>query len=295
MNQRRRCTATRRLLAALLLLTVGWAQAQSAGQVINVSGPLFAVKADGARRVLAVGSSVDPGDTLITEEKTYARVKFTDQGEVTLRPGTQLKVEAYAFTQEAPKQDNVAFSLFKGALRSVTGLIGKRGNQDAYKMQTTTATIGIRGTQFVAELVPDPAGDVALYGSERLLALQAAGSPPLALAGTTLSDAPGGLLPARSEATDPLQLAQAVPEGAKRSAPCKPGEVCDPLRPPGLYVQVIDGLIQLSNRGGIQQFAAGQFGFTASLLQPPVIVPTNPGIRFNPPPAFSSSSSSSGA
>jgi hypothetical protein len=30
----------------------------------------------------------------------------------------------------------------------VTGLVGKRGNRDAYKLTTTTATIGIRGTQF---------------------------------------------------------------------------------------------------------------------------------------------------
>jgi hypothetical protein len=29
-----------------------------------------------------------------------------------------------------------------------------------------------------------------------------------------------------------------------------------------LYVQVIDGLILLSNQGGTQQFSAGQFGFT---------------------------------
>jgi hypothetical protein len=58
---------------------------------------------------------------------------------------------------------------------------------------------------------------------------------------------------------------------------------------PGLYVHVIDGLIQLSNRGGVQQFAAGQFGFTGSIVQPLVIVPQNPGIQFKPPPAFSSS------
>lgn len=64
---------------------------------------------------------------------------------------------------------------------------------------------------------------------------------------------------------------------------------------PGLYVHVIDGLIQLSNRGGVQQFAAGQFGYTASITQPPVIVPRNPGIQFTPPPTFSSSSAPAGS
>lgn len=38
-------------------------------------------------------------------------------------------------------------NLVKGGLRSVTGLIGKRGNQDSYKIQTSTAAIGIRGSE----------------------------------------------------------------------------------------------------------------------------------------------------
>jgi hypothetical protein len=57
--------------------------------------------------------------------------------------------------------------------------------------------------------------------------------------------------------------------------------------PPGLYVQVIDGLIHVSNPAGAQNFAAGQFGFT-SFNQPPVILPKNPGLIFTPPPTFSS-------
>jgi hypothetical protein len=64
----------------------------------------------------------------------------------------------------------------------------------------------------------------------------------------------------------------------------------DPALPPGLYVQVVDGLINLSNKPGGSQFSSGQFGFTGSVVQPPVIVPSNPGIQFTPPPAFSSPS-----
>jgi hypothetical protein len=59
-------------------------------------------------------------------------------------------------------------------------------------------------------------------------------------------------------------------------------------------VQVLDGLIQVSNRGGALNFAAGQFGYTPSLNVPPVIVPKNPGIQFTPPPAFSSSTGPQG-
>jgi hypothetical protein len=62
-------------------------------------------------------------------------------------------------------------------------------------------------------------------------------------------------------------------------------------RAPGLYVQVIDGLVHLSNNSGAANFAAGQFGYVPSVQMPPVILPQNPGLQFSPPPAFNSSSS----
>jgi hypothetical protein len=58
---------------------------------------------------------------------------------------------------------------------------------------------------------------------------------------------------------------------------------------PGLYVQVIDGLIRLTNPAGTANYAAGQFGYTPSFTQPPVTIPSNPGLQFKPPPAFNSS------
>ncbi|WP_178075114.1 hypothetical protein [Paenibacillus albus] len=58
---------------------------------------------------------------------------------------------------------------------------------------------------------------------------------------------------------------------------------------PGLYVNVIDGMIVVSNKGGATNFSAGQFGLTPTPTQPPVVVPANPGITFTPPPAFNSS------
>ena len=55
---------------------------------------------------------------------------------------------------------------------------------------------------------------------------------------------------------------------------------------PGLYVQVLDGMIHISDDSSAQNFSAGQFGYTSSFQPPPVILPTNSGIQFTPPPAF---------
>ncbi len=263
------------LLGICWLFACSIAQAaQVAGTVVNLSGPLLAKKADGTVKILSVKSEVEQGDTLVSEKGTYARIKFVDNSEITLRPNTLFKIENFSYDEAKPEADNAFFSLLKGGLRSITGALGKR-NREKVGINTPTATIGIRGTTFIVQYIDSDTTDVGqVFPAFLPLAAVDAG---LLAASDVRSDAPTGILPAATELRlPPLQLAQ--------SAPGQGGGLA-----PGLYVHVIDGLIQLSNRGGVQQFAAGQFGFTGSVVQPPVIVPNNPGIQFNPPPAFQSS------
>lgn len=156
------------LVFALLLIggnavaqTAGTVPAPSsvAGVVTHLSGLLTAKSSAGASRILAIKSEVMQGDTLITERDTYARVKFSDEGELVLRPGSQLVVASYAYDAIAPANDSVVLSLLKGGLRAVTGLVGKR-NHDAVTINTPTATIGIRGTHFGALFCQNDCGGV---------------------------------------------------------------------------------------------------------------------------------------
>jgi FecR-like protein len=144
-----------RALAAFALLAPLFAFAQ--GTVQYLSGTLSAQRPDGSVRVLAERSSVSVGDVLTTQRDSYAQLRFSDGGQVTLRPETQVKVEAYAYEEGRPERDSFAMQLFKGGLRSLTGLIGKRtSNRNAYRMVTSTATIGIRGTDYTAIDIPAP-------------------------------------------------------------------------------------------------------------------------------------------
>lgn len=68
-----------------------------------------------------------------------------------------------------------------------------------------------------------------------------------------------------------------------------------PTLPPGLHLQVADGAIIVTNGGGSQGFQAGQFGYVPSMAQPPIIVPSNPGISFVPPPSFNTGGSNGGS
>ena len=138
------------LLLSGLLLWATTALAAPVATVTNLSGPLAVRTATGAIKALGVGSRLDEGDTVVTERRTYARLKFTDGSEVTLKPNSQFRIDRYAFDQAKPREDAGTFSLIRGGLRTITGKIGKRGNKDSYRMQTPTATIGIRGTIYDA-------------------------------------------------------------------------------------------------------------------------------------------------
>ena len=259
-NLLQKCTAIKALLFALLLGAGGaaWA-AQVAGMVTHLSGPLLAKKADGSVKVLALRSEIESGDTLVSEKNTYAQIKFVDNSEITLRPGTTFKVENFSYDENKPEADNASYSLVKGGLRSITGLMGKR-NKEKFSLKTPTATIGIRGTTFVAQYVPPP--------------------PP---AGIRLEYNTSALPPSNPAEKTPIGAGGKLPHGAD-------GPAAPPPLAPGLHLQVTDGAIIVTNNGGALGFQAGQFGYVPNVNQPPVIVPSNPGIQFVPPPSFDAGS-----
>ena len=123
-----------------------------AGKVGYMSGILVVQRMDGTVKVVGPKSEVYAGDMLITAKDSYAQVEMQDGTKVTLRPNSNLRIEAFQFRKESPQADNVVLRLLKGGLRTVTGLIGKRGNDRAYELHAATATIGIRGTDFSARL-----------------------------------------------------------------------------------------------------------------------------------------------
>ena len=261
-NQLQKCTATKGmagawsalLFAALLLFgNAAWA-VQVAGRVERLSGPLMAKKLDGSVKVLGLKSEIESGDTLVSEKNTYAQIRFIDNSEITLRPGTTFKVENFAYEEGKPDADQASFNLVKGGLRSITGLMGKR-NKEKFSLKTPNATIGIRGTIFIVQYVSsmDAQESLAPYPGK-----VARGADGPAAAGSQ----------------------QKLPQPGTPPAA--------PALPPGLHVSVSDGAIIVTNNGGSLGFSAGQFGFVPNVNQPPVIVPHNPGLQFVPPPSFGS-------
>lgn len=120
---------------------------QAAGRVSYLSGTMYVQTSDNKTRILARDSAVYSGDVISTEKATVARIEFGDGSTLALRPRSQIRIDGYAFDEAKPDNDSLLYSLVKGGLRAVTGLIGKR-NRQGYRASTVTATIGIRGTRF---------------------------------------------------------------------------------------------------------------------------------------------------
>ena len=103
---------------------------------------------------------------------------------------------------------------------------------------------------------------------------------------TIIGNQPGSCTPTKTA------LGLSADCGTGITPPCSPTRSVQPDLTvkagdvPGLYVQVIDGLIRVTNGGGSQVFTPGQFGYTPNFTQPPIILPSNPGMTFSPPPGF---------
>ena len=267
----KKCIATKVCLLAMLMAGAP-VLADPIGSVTALTGSLLVKRADGTIAILAANSPLQAGDTLASRKDTYARLDLADHSSVTLGSDTELIMERYSF-DEARSQNNIAvLNLTRGRVHIVTALLGKR-SADTFTLTTPSATIDIRGSDMIAEYIAPDRSEVASIG------YTAAAAYKHVRMRSFTSQAPL-LLAANSSAN--LQLAQNTmpPSSAGRS--------------PGLYVQVLDGAIHLTNGGGTQNFTAGQFGFTPGFQQPPVILPTNPGMQFTPPPSFSSSTGSQG-
>jgi hypothetical protein len=119
----------------------------AAGHVDFAIGNVESVAANGNRRPLIKGSEIDSGDAISTGANGRAQVRFADGGFISLQPDTTFRVDDYNFRNRTDDEGKGFFSLLKGGLRAITGLIG-HFNKESYQLKTPVGTIGIRGTGY---------------------------------------------------------------------------------------------------------------------------------------------------
>jgi hypothetical protein len=137
-------------LAMALGAGAGTAWAQAAGEVEFARGVGFAQTPGQAPRTLGKGLPLKEGDRLTTADGASAIVKLEDGTRMTVRPNSEIVIQQFQYKENAA-DNGMLLQMVRGGFRAVTGLIAK-ASPNAAKVQTSTATIGIRGTDFDARL-----------------------------------------------------------------------------------------------------------------------------------------------
>lgn len=146
------------LLVMLFSLCNAAQSAELFGKVDSLSGKAF-VSDDALQwKGLSVGQQIYAGQTIATDDEGEVHLETEDGGIVAIRPDTEFRVDEYK--AEGGSDDKVFMSLVKGAMRSITGWIGKY-NPSGYRVTTPTATIGIRGTDHEVTVIEETDGDEA--------------------------------------------------------------------------------------------------------------------------------------
>lgn len=124
-----------------------------AGAVDFVDGSASVIDANGTRTVRK-GMVVLAGQSIETSKDAEVHVIFDDGGYLAVRPFSTIRIENVKMV--GGLDDTLSMTLIRGALRSITGWVGKFDKR-SYQLTAGTATIGIRGTDHEVALIA--AGD----------------------------------------------------------------------------------------------------------------------------------------
>jgi hypothetical protein len=95
---------------------------------------------------------VEPGDVIRTKTRTKAQLTMVDDSVITLAPESRLAIADYQYNP-AHQERRAVVRLFRGLVHTVVNRIIKTEEPD-FLMETHTAVIGVRGTNFYTLVGP---------------------------------------------------------------------------------------------------------------------------------------------
>jgi hypothetical protein len=104
------------------------------------------------QRVLETGFRVYRNELLQTGTEAQAELKLDDNTKLALGPNAELRLDEFAVASSSDAK-TVALKFIKGTFRFITG----NNTSESYKLETPSATIGVRGTVF--DVCITPSGD----------------------------------------------------------------------------------------------------------------------------------------
>jgi hypothetical protein len=153
--------------ALALVVVVLWA-GPGHGQAADAIGSVSALagqaqvtsQGETQARPLALGAEVFEGDRIRTAADAKLRLRLEDGSMLTLGAATDLSLSRFHYAPEQAAR-NVLLEVPRGIIRVLVELLVAHS---AFELQTNTALASVRGTDWIAEAMPDATAIVALDG-----------------------------------------------------------------------------------------------------------------------------------
>lgn len=143
-----KAAASTGLAGLLVFSTAVHCQERRTGTIKAVIGDVFVVRGE-SRQPMRVGDPVVELDRISTGTNSATSFALRDGTIISVGSNSALDVTSFQF--EPTKQEgSMAIGLVSGSMRFITGLLGNR-DRDRIRISTPTATVGIRGTDFILE------------------------------------------------------------------------------------------------------------------------------------------------
>ncbi len=108
-------------------------------------------------------AGVEPGDIIRTKSRAKAQLAMVDDSVITLAPESRLAIADYQYTP-ARQERRAVVRLFRGLVHTVVNRIIKTEEPD-FLMETHTAVIGVRGTNFYTLVGPSVTATYLAHGT----------------------------------------------------------------------------------------------------------------------------------
>lgn len=118
---------------------------------------------------LTKGQALQVGDRLLTGANGHVHARMVDNGFISVRPSGRLHIQSYTYTPQDPGANRVGLMLESGVARTISGKAGESAREH-YRFNTPVAAIGLRGTDYVVQALPDATRVSVLKGAVTLSA-----------------------------------------------------------------------------------------------------------------------------
>ncbi len=144
------------VLFAALFSTTAFA-ADEIGSARQVSESVHGTPPGEQRMIVQRKDPVFAGELVETDPTGWAFLRFDDRSRLNISSNTSLVLDEFVYRSKTA-DDALGVNISKGVLRFISGKIKDEG----YRIETPTALIGVRGTDFIVAVADDGATTVTV-------------------------------------------------------------------------------------------------------------------------------------